>query len=193
MKAKKRIHRTKAEQIHYTMSHIRSKNTKIELMLRKALWHSGIRYRINFRALPGTPDIVITKYKIAIFCDGEFWHGKNWNLQKNKFHSNREYWISKIERNMARDYEAVLRLERQGWYVLRFWGKEIEKDLDSCLKEIKEIIIQSQIDSGNINDFYTTNDVDEETESIAAEQRPEYGLSDYGKNIVPKNTVNNNK
>jgi len=143
VKTEKRSHRTKSEQIHYTMSRVRSKNTKIEIMLRKALWHSGIRYRKNFKALPGTPDIAITKYKIAIFCDGEFWHGKNWNIQKNKLHSNKEFWISKIEKNMDRDYYTASRLEYEGWYVIRFWGKEIEKDIDECLKEIREIIIQS--------------------------------------------------
>jgi DNA mismatch endonuclease (patch repair protein) len=177
MKKKEKCHRSKAEQIHYTMSHIRSKDTKIEVMLRKVLWHSGIRYRKNFKALPGTPDIAITKYKIAVFCDGEFWHGKNFNLRKQYLHSNREFWISKIERNMKRDHETDLQLEHQGWYVLRFWGKEIEKNLDACVKEIKEKIIQVQVDSCNINSFYRDEDIDEGMEYAAAERVPEYGLS----------------
>jgi len=166
------------------MSHIRGKDTKIEVMLRKALWHSGIRYRKNFKILPGTPDIAITKYKIAIFCDGEFWHGKNWNLQKERLHSNREFWISKIERNMDRDHKTDMQLEHKGWYVLRFWGEEIEKNLDICIKEIREVIIQTQVDSFNIDSFdsYITEDTDERIEYVVAERSPEYGLPDDTEN-----------
>jgi DNA mismatch endonuclease (patch repair protein) len=74
---KKVVHRTKPEQIHYNMSRVKNKDTSIEITLRKALWHSGIRYRKNYTKLPGKPDIAITKYRIAVFCDGEFWHGKD--------------------------------------------------------------------------------------------------------------------
>ena len=92
-----------------TMSHIKGKNTSIEILLRKSLWHRGIRYRKNYKKLPGTPDIAITKYKIAIFCDSEFFHGHNWEIKKQKLGNNREYWIKKIERNMARDRENDLK------------------------------------------------------------------------------------
>lgn len=89
------------EQRSRTMSHIKGKDTSIEVILRKALWHKGIRYRKNYKKLPGTPDIAITKYRIAIFCDSEFFHGYNWEVKKQKLGHNREYWIKKIERNMA--------------------------------------------------------------------------------------------
>lgn len=137
--------RTKEEQKHYNMSRIRSRNTKIELRLRKALWHSGIRYRINYAALPGKPDIAITKHKVAIFCDGEFWHGKDWQDKKDKIFSNREYWIPKIERNMRRDAEIDKQLASQGWQVLRFWGKDIEKHIDICIQEVQDAILEDII------------------------------------------------
>jgi len=128
------------------MSRIKNKDTSIEVSLRKALWHSGIRYRKNYNRLPGAPDIAITKYKIAIFCDGEFWHGKDWEAKKPKIKSNREYWISKIERNMARDTEADRLLQGMGWTVVRFWGVEIKNDLLGCVKEIENTILQSKIE-----------------------------------------------
>ena len=96
------------EQRHKNMQHIRSNDTKIEVLLRKALWKKGYRYRKNYRELPGKPDIVLTKYKIAVFCDGEFFHGKDWevlkpSLEKSK---NNEFWISKISRNREHDDEV---------------------------------------------------------------------------------------
>jgi DNA mismatch endonuclease (patch repair protein) len=129
---------------HEIMSRIHSKNTSIEILLRKALWHERIRYRINYKKLPGTPDIAIMKYRIAIFCDGELWHGKNWSKQREKLRTNRDYWISKIEKNMTRDNIIDDKLFRMGWIVLRFWGKEIEKDLEKCVWEIRETIIYLQ-------------------------------------------------
>ena len=132
------------EQRHKNMSHIRSKNTSIEILLRKALWHEGIRYQKNLRTLPGKPDIAITKYKIAIFCDGEFWHGKNWETKKNTIKSNREYWLPKIERNIMRDNKNDKKLENMGWTVFRFWGNEINKNLAGCVNEIKETIYEKK-------------------------------------------------
>jgi DNA mismatch endonuclease (patch repair protein) len=131
----------------YIMSRIKSKNTSIEVSLRKALWHAGIRYRKNYAKLPGTPDIAITKYHIAVFCDGDFWHGKDWEVKKSSIKSNREYWIPKIERNMKRDSETQWRLYGMGWIVMRFWGTEIQKKLEDCIEEIKDAIFQSVIDS----------------------------------------------
>jgi DNA mismatch endonuclease (patch repair protein) len=128
------------EQRHYAMSHIRSNNTSIETRLRKALWHEGIRYRKNIKRLPGRPDIAITKYKIAIFCDGEFWHGKNWDKRKEQIKTNQDYWISKIERNIERDNNNEKKLENMGWVILRFWGNDINKKLSDCVSEIKETI-----------------------------------------------------
>lgn len=130
------------EQRHKNMSHIKSNDTSIEILLRKSLWHEGIRYRKNFNILPGCPDIAITKYKIAIFCDGEFWHGKNWDKRKQTLKTNREYWIPKIERNITRDNKIEKELENMGWVVLRFWGNEITKKLDECISEIKETIYE---------------------------------------------------
>lgn len=130
----------KKEQRRKNMQAIRSCDTSIEIMLRKALWHQGIRYRKNYSKLVGKPDIAITKYKIAIFCDSEFWHGMNWEIRKHKIKSNRDYWIPKIERNIQRDKEINLRLQELGWTVLRFWGKEIKKNLPDCVKQIIEKI-----------------------------------------------------
>jgi len=138
------------EQRHKNMSHIRSKNTSIEVMLCKELRKRGYGYRKNYKKLPGKPDIVLTKYKIAIFCDGEFFHGKDWASQKERVQhgNNPKYWISKIERNIARDEEINRELIHLGWIVLRFWGKDIRKHMDSCIDEIENAIIEGQ--TGNI-------------------------------------------
>ncbi|KRN05504.1 DNA mismatch endonuclease Vsr [Liquorilactobacillus sucicola DSM 21376 = JCM 15457] len=120
------------------MSKIRSTGGKAEVMLGKMLWHQGIRYRRNYKKLPGKPDIAITKYKLAIFVDGEFWHGYNWKIQKEKrIHHNRSYWIPKIEKNIARDRKQEKELEKIGWEVIRFWEKhQVLKDPDFCVKII---------------------------------------------------------
>ena len=144
------------EQRHKNMKHIRSKDTKIEIILRKALWHEGIRYRKNYDKLPGKPDIAITKYKIAVFCDGEFFHGKDWNqLQvKLKNSNNSEYWLKKIQRNINRYYEVEQEIRAQGWIVLRFWGKDIKQDVNMCVKSIKEAIQYVMLSSDSDDDFY---------------------------------------
>ena len=131
------------------MSHIRSKNTSIEVLLCKELRKRGYGYRKNYKELPGKPDIVLTKYKIAIFCDGEFFHGKDWTNQKARIllGNNPEYWISKIERNMARDEEINKELMHLGWIVLRFWGKDIRKQMDSCINEIENTVIERQTEN----------------------------------------------
>jgi len=129
-----------------TMSRIKNKDTSIEVSLRKALWHSGVRYRKNYSKLPGAPDIAITKHQIAIFCDGEFWHGKDWQDKRDRIKSNRDYWISKIERNINRDIETDRKLYSMGWTVLHFWGAEIRSGLPACIDEIKYAIIQSEMD-----------------------------------------------
>ena len=97
------------EQRHKNMKNIKSQNTSIELLLRKALWKKGYRYRKNYKALPGKPDIALTKYKIAIFCDGEFFHGKDWEVLKPRLErgTNSEYWVKKIARNIERDNEVI--------------------------------------------------------------------------------------
>ena len=138
-------HLTK-EQRHKNMSHIRSKDSQIELRLRKALWHKGYRYRKNYKMLPGKPDIALTKCKIAVFCDSEFFHGKDWdNGLKDQIMrgNNSEFWINKISRNMERDREVNEQLTQLGWTVLRFWGKDILKDTDRCVDEIELAIRKS--------------------------------------------------
>ncbi len=126
------------------MSHIKGKDTKIEIILRRALWARGYRYRKNYKELPGRPDIVLTKYRIAIFCDGEFFHGWDWNEQKQKVEkgANPDYWVKKIERNKDRDLENDILLREQGWTVLRFWGKDIINDVEGCIKIIEETIFE---------------------------------------------------
>ena len=131
----------------FNMSRIKSKNTSIEITLRKALWRAGVRYRKNYQKLPGSPDIAITKYQIAIFCDGEFWHGKDWEKKKTSIKSNREFWIEKIERNRSRDRSNEWALNCMGWVVLRFWGQEIKKDLAGCIKEIKCAMLRREVEN----------------------------------------------
>lgn len=128
------------EQRKKNMQAIRSKDTTIELALRKALWKKGIRYRKNYKGLIGKPDIVITKYRIVVFCDSDFWHGYDWDNRKSRIKSNQEYWIPKIERNMKRDKEVTAVLVEQGWIVLRFWEHSIRKNLESRLDDIEEAV-----------------------------------------------------
>ena len=119
------------------MSRIRSKDTQIEVKLRKELWSRGLRYRKNVKSIPGKPDIAFIGKKVAVFCDSEFWHGYDWDNRKDDIKTNREFWIPKIERNMQRDIEVNAMLSEQGWVVFRFWGKEIEKDLGTCADRIE--------------------------------------------------------
>ena len=120
------------EQRRANMQAIRSKETGIEITLRKELWKRGLRYRKNCRDLPGKPDIVFKSAKVAVFCDSEFWHGYDWETRKEQIATNREYWIPKIERNMQRDRENDEALKESGYAVIRFWGKKILKDVSGC-------------------------------------------------------------
>lgn len=122
------------------MAKIHLKNGKAETILAKRLWHSGVRYRKNYKKLPGSPDIAITTQKIAVFVDGEFWHGQNWADRKPRLKSNREYWIEKIEENIARDKRNNEALAEMGWRVFRFWEKQVLKDPDSCAKAVLSVI-----------------------------------------------------
>lgn len=135
------------EQRKKNMQHIKAKDTKIEIILRKALWRKGYRYRKNYSKLLGKPDIVMPKYKIVIFCDGEFFHGKDWNSLKKKLKNsnNGEFWINKISRNRERDDEINKRLSFEGWTVLRFWGEEIKKHTDECVQIVEETIFDQNI------------------------------------------------
>ncbi len=144
-----RFHGEVTEKSHKNMSRIRGKDTSIEVKLRKRLWQKGIRYRKNYKALPGRPDIAITKHKIAIFCDSEFFHGKDWDTLQEKIKNGRnpDYWIAKISRNIERDLIKDKELRSLGWTVLHFWGKEIIKDLDGCVRTIEEAILESSLNS----------------------------------------------
>ncbi len=141
-------------QRHKNMQHIRGKDTKPEVLLRKKLWHRGYRYRKNWNCLPGKPDIVLTRYKICIFIDSEFFHGQGFygdyhsskysSLKEQLEHSNNpDFWLAKIERNMQRDQEVNAELREMGWNVIRFWSKEALKNPEKCIKEIEERIMDS--------------------------------------------------
>lgn len=147
MKKSERNFQNVSEKTKRTMSHIKRKNTSIELIMRKALWHHGIRYRKNLKGLPGTPDIVITKYKIVIFCDSEFFHGKDWEILKSKLKkgNNPNYWIAKIEENIERDRQIDAELFGMGYTVIHFWGKDIIRHTDDCIKAIDEAIMEQKM------------------------------------------------
>lgn len=124
------------------MGNVKLKNGTAEQLLAKRLWHLGYRYRKNDKKLPGSPDIAICKYQVAVFIDGEFWHGKDWALRKSRLKRNREYWIEKIEENMARDIRVDKELIDLGWQPLHFWEKDVLKDTDACVDSILSLLIE---------------------------------------------------
>lgn len=143
------------EQRRRNMRHIKSADTKAEILLRKKLWHNGFRYRKNYKELPGKPDIVLTKYKICIFIDSEFFHGKGFEdgYESKKYSSLKEqlsnsnnsaFWLEKIRRNMKRDQEVERELVGLGWTVIRFWSKDVIKEPDICLQTVREIIFEQK-------------------------------------------------
>ena len=119
------------------MSSIRSKNTKVEWILRRALWKKGLRYRLHYK-IKGSPDIVFPSKKVAVFIDGDFWHGYNWEKLKPKLKN--EFWVNKILRNMQRDKEVNEELKKMGWKVIRIWEHELRKDVNKCVKKIKRVL-----------------------------------------------------
>ena len=133
------------EQRRRNMQRVKSKDTSIELALRTALWHEGIRYRKNYKGVPGHPDIAITRYRIAVFCDSAFFHGKDYETRK-KPETHAEFWDRKIRRNMERDREVETQLRALGWTVLRFWDDEIKKNLPGCVQAVKEAIFEKSLD-----------------------------------------------
>ena len=148
MKANERIYKNVTEQRKKIMSHIRRKDTSIELTLRKELWHRGYRYRKNYKDLPGSPDICLTKYKLAIFCDSEFFHGKDLEVLKPRIAegNNGQNWVKKIQENINRDEDVDKRLNYLGWTVIHFWGKDILKNTDECIKVIEETIFDLKME-----------------------------------------------
>ena len=126
------------EQRHKNMQAVKSKDSQIELLLRQELWNRGLRYRKNVKSVFGHPDIAFIGKKVAVFCDSEFWHGYDWANRKSDIKSNKDFWIAKIERNIARDKEVNNYLTSHGWTVLRFWGKEIQKNVTHCVDMIEK-------------------------------------------------------
>ena len=133
-------------EISKRMSKVHLKRGRAETMLAKALWHRGYRYRLNYKKLPGSPDIAITKYRVAVFVDGEFWHGQNWHERKTRLRSNREYWIEKIEENITRDTRNDDLLAYHGWAIIHLWEKEVLKDLDKCVKYVEDAIVEQIVE-----------------------------------------------
>lgn len=129
-------------EISKRMANISLKGGLAETLFAKELWHRGIRYRKNYKKLPGSPDIAITKYKIAVFVDGEFWHGEDWDNRKKKLKANREYWIKKIEENIARDKRNDIILTEMGWIPVHFWEKEVKKDVIYCADKVVDLVQQ---------------------------------------------------
>lgn len=133
------------EQRSKNMRAIKSKGTTDEVRLAKALWHLGYRYRKNDKTVFGKPDLTFKKYKIAIFVDSEFFHGKDWSTAKQRIKSNQEFWYKKINRNIQRDKEVNEYLISTGWLVLRFWSLEIRKNIETVIASIeKQIYFHSQ-------------------------------------------------
>lgn len=122
------------------MQAIKASGTDIEKTLRKALSKDGFRYRLNAKNIFGKPDLAFVREKVAVFCDSEFWHGKDWDKAKRRIGTNRKYWLPKIKNNILRDKKVNIGLRKQGWKVLRFWGKEISKDPEKCALKIKNML-----------------------------------------------------
>ena len=130
---------------HKIMSSIPSKNTEPELILRRALWRENLRYRVNYKKLPGKPDIVFTKYRVVVFCDGDFWHGHNWAIRglaslEEELAGYSDFWRSKILRNMERDAEVNQALKSDGWTVIRIWESDIRSDVSECVRLVKDAL-----------------------------------------------------
>ena len=132
------------EQRKKCMQSNKSKGTKPELVLAKAMWALGLRYRKNSGSIFGKPDFSFKKYKVAVFVDGEFWHGKDWEQRKAEIKGNREFWIAKIERNIRRDMEVTGRLKAEGWTVLRFWSNDVVKNAGCHAEKVRQAVREKQ-------------------------------------------------
>ncbi|HEX7413723.1 MAG TPA: very short patch repair endonuclease [Bacteroidia bacterium] len=132
------------EQRKKNMQAVKATGSIIETALAKALFAKGYRYRKNNKTVYGKPDLTFKKLKIAIFVDSEFWHGKDWEIRKYDHKSNKAFWLTKIERNIERDKEVNLHLLKDGWKVLRFWGSDIKKNLQTCIAKIEGVINETK-------------------------------------------------
>lgn len=166
------------EQRRRCMQANKGKGTGPELALGRLMWRSGIRYRKHPKDVPGTPDFCIRKYRLAVFVDGEFWHGRNWEQRREKLKKNREFWIAKIERNIRRDREVNRLLRSRGWKVLRFWETEVRREPGLCLSEILGYLSQftSMAAPRYIpSDLVDYPEADVEEDAMAAEPPAGYG------------------
>lgn len=132
-----------SEQRSKNMAAIKSTGTKDEVLLGKALWQLGLRYRKNNKSVYGKPDFTFKKYKVAVFVDSEFFHGKDWDTRKRP-QTNADFWFKKISRNIERDNEVNLHLRNNGWIVIRFWSKEVRKNTENCINIIKTELLKRQ-------------------------------------------------
>ena len=160
------------EQRRRCMQANRSRDTKPEQMLARELWRRGYRYRRNVRGVPGSPDICFKSKKVAVFVDGDFWHGNNWEVQKQRIKTNRDFWYSKIERNQARDRRVNQRLTSMGWKVLRFWETDIKKHLSRCADQVEDVLREEQLQ--HLHRVYQY-DTRFESQYIAAEEELDWG------------------
>ena len=157
------------EQRHRCMSHIRSRNTKPELKVRRWLWTHGYRYRLNVKSVPGKPDIVMRKYRTAIFVNGCFWHGHASCCKIPQ--SNREFWVNKIRRNQERDQENYRVLQENGWQVIVVWECQLKpKRLERTMLEV-ELMLNENLLALHRPHKPVTYNIEEETPlSMAAEE-----------------------
>jgi len=125
------------EQRRRAMQRVKLKDGPLEVAVRSALWKRGYRFRKHLKGLPGSPDVVFTRLKVAIFIDGDFWHGYDFEKWRDKL---TPFWRNKIEANITRDERNFHSLRGMGWTVIRLWGHEIEEDLGSCLSRIEEAL-----------------------------------------------------
>jgi DNA (cytosine-5)-methyltransferase 1 len=131
-----------SESASKALARSRAKDTKCERELRSALWRMGFRFQKNVRNLPGKPDIVFRERRVAVFCDGDFWHGRNWRQRKRKLlkGANYSYWVMKIKANIDRDKRHNKQLQQQGWTVIRIWEKDILSDVQSAANGVAEVL-----------------------------------------------------
>ena len=156
-------------QRHYTMSRIRSVNTKPELALRHALWRKGFRYRINDKRLPGKPDIVLSRYRTVIFVHGCFWHGHKGCSTSHIPETNTGFWTAKIARNQERDQEVWRQLEAKGWYVLIVWECELKKArFERTIERVASTIRK------NGNTYHYIQDARRKARALYREERRQY-------------------
>ncbi len=141
------------EQRRKNMQAVRATGSKIETTFAKELFAYGLRYRKNDKTVFGKPDLTFKKYKIAVFVDSEFWHGKDWETRKHDIKRNRDFWLAKIERNIQRDREVNEQLLKDGWKVYRFWGNDINKNLRTCTDSLLSTQYRQSMANQTINEI----------------------------------------